>query len=78
MLPKYRIVLCYSYLRMPLIANTTSEELYGLLKDMNVDTTKLKRTKPSYDYLAKIYLELLDVELIRFRYERMVIPMKNR
>lgn len=62
---------------MPLVANTTAEELYRLLAEMHVDTEAVKRAKTSYDELVKMYLYLLDVELIRFRHEKIVV-LKER
>ena len=62
---------------MPLVPNTTTEELYGCLAGMGVDTETLKRAKTSYDELVKMYLYLLDVELIRFRDERIIVQKKS-
>lgn len=62
---------------MPVVANTTAEELYEFLAEMRVDTEALKRAKTSYDELVKMYLYLLDVELIRFRHARIVVPKKR-
>ena len=62
---------------MPLLANTTTEELYARLADMGIDIEELKCAEKSYDELVKMYLYLLDVELMRFRHQRIVVPKKS-
>ena len=55
---------------MPLVENTSAEELYRFLDDLQVDIVALRRKKPSYNELASLYLDLLNTKISQSRYAR--------
>ena len=55
---------------MPLVENTSVEELYRFLDDLQVDTVALRKKKPSYSELASLYLDLLNTKISQSRYAR--------
>ena len=57
---------------MPLVKNATSEDLYKLLAELRADAIVLRKTKPSFDTLAAMYLDLLNAKLSESRYARRV------
>ena len=57
---------------MPLVKNATSEDLYKLLAELRADAIALRKTKPSFDTLAAMYLDLLNAKLSESRYARRV------
>lgn len=53
---------------MPLVKRTSADDLYHLLGELEVDIDGLRKKKPSYNDLAKMYLDLLDAKLSKLPY----------
>jgi hypothetical protein len=60
---------------MGLLSDTTTEDLYRLFEEFQVDTVALRKKKISYNELAKLYLELLDAKITSLPNARKYSPI---